>query len=60
MLVKLTKRMRVWHDAGDTVSVSPVDADYLIACRAAVPVVADKPDGAGNKKPAAKKATASK
>lgn len=56
MLLKLTRRAKIWHDAGETVAVSPADADFLIACGTAVPVVAKKkPDGDGKK--ADKKAT---
>lgn len=50
MVVKLIRRAKIWHDAGETVAVSPVDADFLIACGTAVPVVtAKQPDGDGKK-----------
>ncbi len=30
MKVKLAKRARIWHNAGEIVEVSPVEADFLI------------------------------
>lgn len=36
MKVKLTKRMKIWHEAGEIVEVSPADAWFLISCKAAV------------------------
>lgn len=38
MKLKLTKRSKIWLEAGETVDVSPADADFLIAVGAAVPV----------------------
>lgn len=59
MLLKLSRRSKIWHDAGDTVNVSPADADFLIACGTAVPLVTDKSDGADTTK-STKKASAKK
>ena len=39
MKVKLLKRMKIWHKAGDIVEVSPEDADFLISVEAAEKVV---------------------
>lgn len=36
--VKLIKRSKVWLDAGETVVVSPADANFLIAVGSAEPV----------------------
>lgn len=49
MKVKLVKRARVWHEAGETVEVSPAMAELLMRAYAAEP--------APEKKPAAKKKT---
>lgn len=38
MRVQLTQRARIWHNAGETVEVSPEEANYLISVCAAVPV----------------------
>lgn len=38
MKVKLVKRARVWHEAGETVEVSPAMAELLYRAYAAVPV----------------------
>lgn len=35
MKVKLLKRAKVWHEAGETVEVSPAEADFLLAVKAA-------------------------
>lgn len=47
MKVKLARRARVWHEAGEIVEVSPAMAELLIRANAAEP--------APEKKPAAKK-----
>jgi hypothetical protein len=39
MKVKLLQRIKVWHKAGDTVEVSPEEADFLISVGAAEKVV---------------------
>ena len=38
MKVKPTKRAKVWHEAGETVDVSPVEAAFLLRVYSAVPV----------------------
>ena len=38
MKVKLTKRARVWHEAGEIVEVSPAMAELLMRALAAEPV----------------------
>lgn len=35
MKVKLKKRARIWHEAGETVKVSPAEAAFLFSCFAA-------------------------
>lgn len=35
MKVRLTKRVKVWHEAGEIVEVSPADADFLLSVKAA-------------------------
>lgn len=60
MVVKMIRRAKIWHDAGETVTVSPVDADFLIACGAAVPVVTVNQEPAGDGKKTDKKADSKK
>lgn len=60
MVVKLIRRAKIWHDAGETVTVSPVDADFMIACGAAVPVVTVNHEPAGDGKKTDKKADSKK
>lgn len=36
MRVRLTKRQRIWHEAGETVEVSPAEANFLLSVKAAV------------------------
>ena len=38
MKVKLTQRARIWHNAGETVEVSPEEAAFLVGIGAATPV----------------------
>ena len=35
--VTLTRRARIWHDAGEAVEVSPAEAAFLISVGSAVP-----------------------
>lgn len=42
MLVKLLKRARIWHNAGEIVQVSPDEANFLISVSAAAPARAEK------------------
>lgn len=42
MKVKLVKRMKIWHEAGDIVEVSPADADFLLSVQAAEKVAEKK------------------
>lgn len=35
MKVKLVKRAKIWHNAGDTVNVSPAEAAFLLSVHAA-------------------------
>lgn len=39
MKVKLTQRIKIWHNAGDTVDVSPEEAEFLFSVGAAEKVV---------------------
>lgn len=50
MKIKLLKRVKIWHDAGETIEVSPAEADFLLAVKAAEEV-------AEKAKPARKKTT---
>ncbi|MBQ1410006.1 MAG: hypothetical protein IIY94_01835 [Oscillospiraceae bacterium] len=38
MKVKLTKRARIWHEAGETVEVSPAEGRFLLSVKSAVKV----------------------
>lgn len=40
--VKLTKRARIWHEAGEAVMVSPAEADFLLSVHAAEEVKTEK------------------
>lgn len=42
MKVKLTRRAKVWHNAGEIVDVSPEEAAFLVSVSSAVPVRAEK------------------
>lgn len=42
MKVKLLVRQRIWHDAGETVEVSPEFADFLLSIKAAEMIMAEK------------------
>lgn len=53
MKLRLVKDAKIRHKAGEIVEVSPVDADFLIAVRAAVRVEAEP--AAEQKKKARKK-----
>ena len=48
MKVKLIRDSRIWHKAGETVEVTPAEANYLVSVGSAVP----EPE---KKKPAEKK-----
>lgn len=50
MKIKLLKRAKVWHEAGEIVEVSPAEADFLLAVKAAEEVAEET-------KPARKKTT---
>lgn len=52
MKVRLTKRARIWHNAGDTVTVSPAEAAFLRSVHVAVPV--EEEEGKENAAPAKK------
>lgn len=42
MKVKLLKRAKIWHNVGDTVNVSPAEADFLLSVHAAEEVKTEK------------------
>lgn len=50
MLVTLTQRARVWHEAGDTVKVSPAEAARLLSVGVAVLKPAKEKEEAAPKK----------
>lgn len=37
MKVKLIRAARIWHKAGETVEVTPAEANYLLSVGSAVP-----------------------
>ena len=38
MKIKLTKKTRIWHEAGEIVEVSPAEGRFLLSVKAAVNV----------------------
>jgi hypothetical protein len=48
MKVTLTKKARIWHEAGETVEVSPAEGRFLLSVKAAV--VAEETKAAKKKK----------
>lgn len=42
MKVKLIRAVRIWHKAGETVEVTPAEANFLVSVGSAVPVTEKK------------------